>query len=211
MSGYFSTYGPRWLNPTQLVWPFCREASCLCSWLKGRVVRDGASCECCGLQSCKGSLQGSGRRRRTEPPCRRGQGSLRDILCRGGDVLGRVNSKGPLNSPRHFVLRFLPFSLPSPSLLLSFFRLDVSVPRVPPAATRHTGWKGSAPWQEEERFPSLPRSGWLLRALPGAGRRLGCPGHPSKGHGDRPPPEAPTAPLGRAASLRFLSSSSWAA
>lgn len=52
MSGYFSTYGPPWLNPTQLVWPFCREASRLCSWLKGRVVRDGAGCE-----SCKGRLQ----------------------------------------------------------------------------------------------------------------------------------------------------------
>lgn len=118
MSGYFSTYGPRWLNPTQLVRPFCREASRLCSRLRGRVVRDGASCECCGLQSCGGGC-GQSRRRW----CKRMEGLCETFSVGETMSLEVWAQKGPLNCPWAFCFLF--------SALLSL---------PPPALCRFSGW-----------------------------------------------------------------------
>lgn len=179
MSGYFSTYGPRWLNPTQLVRPFCREASRLCSWLKGRVVRDGASCECRGLQSCKGRLQAEREEVMHAEPARHAGGgvSLRDVLRGGQDVLGSMNSKELSNRPWALCSLFSAFlSLPSPAFVVSEAGSHSPLfPTRPQGDSpfqrlawcfckgRDMGWKGSRAGfsllREDERFPSLQRPG----------------------------------------------------
>lgn len=179
MSGYFSTYGPPWLNPTQLVWPFCRKASRLCSWLKGRVVRDRAGCE-----SCKGRLQAEREEvTHAEPAAQLATPEGTGVFARHSSWRRRCPWKyeleGAFKPPVGTLFSIFCRSLPSPSHLLSFLRLALTqVPSSQPVPRgdspfqrlachsckgRDVGWKGCQAGfsllREEERFPSLWRPG----------------------------------------------------
>lgn len=93
-----------------------------------------------------------------------------------------MNPKGPLNSPLHFGLHFLPFFPLPPLSFCHFSMLDVNVPRVPLLLARgdsplqrallgRGGMEGSGrsfctPGRRQAAAAACPGGGWAALATP---------------------------------------------